>query len=470
MSRIVFIESNTTGTGALAVGRLLREGHHVVFLTRNPGLYSFLRAPDDHLDVIEVDSNDSAALVAALEPLRSAGSFDGILTFSDFYVAVVAEVASVLGLKYLSAAAARTCREKPRTRAALRAAGLPTPIYRLVTGEAAIHAAAAEVSYPCVVKPPSDSSSHGVRLVRTPQELIDQCSSIAGWVTNTRGQQLDGSVLIESLVEGPEYSVETVTLGRGQTEVIGVTQKHLSAPPHFVEMGHEFPASLPASVYQALSDAALRGLEAVGFDYGPAHTEIRWTSTGPVIIEINPRLAGGMIPEIVAQATGIDLLGACLDLALGRPVTLTPARRDVSAIAFLTAPAAGTLTGVRGVEEARRLPSIAEVTVTRAPGSSVRLPEDAYDRLGFVIASGAEAARVREDLAAAVAAVHFDVNPVVRRDEPASTSPIAESRRSLNYASSSRVSNPPAPVRPVSEHSASPGRAGRAHHEEGHAS
>jgi cysteine synthase A len=193
-----------------------------------------------------------------------------------------------LGLRYLSPEPARICREKPRTRCALKKAGLLTPEFWLLSSESDARALAQIVSYPCVVKPPSDSSSHGVRLVQSADELIAHYRGLASWKENVRGQRLNGDVLVESLLDGPEFSVETLTAGPGETHVIGVTAKHLSAPPHFVEMGHDFPSGVPASIANELVKTVVAALAAVAFDFGPAHTEIRWTSRGPVIVDGNP--------------------------------------------------------------------------------------------------------------------------------------------------------------------------------------
>lgn len=411
MSHFVFVESNTTGTGQLAVERLLAGGHAVTFLTRAPAKYAFLGGGTSGLEVIEVETNDLEAVVGTIDGLRARRAVDALLTFSEFYVVIVADAAARLGFRYLDPEAARICREKPRTRLVLRQFGLRTPAFRIVRSEAEALEAAGTVSYPCVVKPPADSSSHGVRLVTNGAELVAHYRSLAAWTENVRGQRLDGDVLIESLLDGPEFSVETFTLGPGDTRVIGVTAKHLSAPPHFVEMGHDFPAPAPRIMTSGLAATAVAALGAVGFDFGPAHTEIRWTARGPVIVEINPRLAGGMIPELVAHATGIDLLGAWLDLAAGRPVDLTPSRDEVASIRFLTAPAAGTLARVAVLGEGRRPATIREVAISRPVGSEVRPPEDAYDRLGFVIAAGADRTAVRRDLHRALEMIRVDVEP-----------------------------------------------------------
>lgn len=386
----VFVESNTTGTGRLAVERLLAAGQHVTFVTRQPAKYAFLacRPAPPTLRIVQVETNDFAAAQACIREIGARHRIDALLTFSTFYVPLVAELAARFGHRYLGPRPATICHEKYLTRAALRLAGLPTPEFWRVRSSAEAERVSAHVRYPCVVKPTAESGSTGVRRVDDRTELVAHVHALASRKVNERGQALDGEVLIESLIAGPEFSVETLTLARGDTQIIGVTQKHLSAPPHFVELGHDFPADLPPAARKTLEDATLAALEAVEFDLGPAHTEIRLSPAGPVVIEINPRLAGGMIPELVHHATGLDLLALVLAQLVGEPVELPPRRFHTAAIRFLTSDRDGRLAAVHGLAEARRLDRIREVAVDRALGAEVRTPRSAADRLGYIIAAG----------------------------------------------------------------------------------
>lgn len=390
----LFIESNTTGTGALAVRRLLAQGDCVSFLASRPEKYPVLAEPAPRLEVVRLDTNDLAAVLRAVEEVDRQNKVGAVLTFSEFYVSAAAEVAARFGFRYLNPDAARVCRSKPSTRRALREAGLATPGFWLVASADEAARIAAALSYPAVVKPPSDSSSKGVRLVRDAGELMDHFHLLHAQRMNDRGQALTGEVLIETFLQGPEFSVETVTLGPGRTEVIGVTAKHLSPPPLFVETGHDFPAAVSDETRERLAWAAVTALTAVGFDFGPAHTEVRLTAAGPVVVEINPRLAGGMIPELVRHATGIDLLGVFLDQLLGRPLELAPSRAETASIRFLLADRAGRLAGVERIEQVRQFPGIREVWVGKSPGAPVRPAEEAADRLGYAIASGGDRKRV----------------------------------------------------------------------------
>ena len=394
----LFVESNTTGTGALAVTRLLESGARVTFLARQPEKYPFLTAPTPGLSVVVLDTNDLDAVAAFIAGIRKQDELDAILTFSEFYVAIVAEVAERYGYRYLSPAAARACRNKFETRQALQSAGLAVPEFRLVASEEEARRAAREVVYPCVVKPPADSSSKGVKLVRDGEELLGHFRQLHALRLNDRGQRLNGEVLIESLLQGPEVSVETVTLSPGDVRVIGITAKHLSPPPLFVEVGHDFPAFLGEKDEAAIRGMVLAALAAVGFDFGPAHTEVRLTAAGSVVVEINPRLAGGMIPELVRHALGIDLLTAFLDQLAGQPVDLALLRAEWASIRFLTADRDGLLASVSGVDDARHVPGVREVSIGRRLGAAVRQAEEAADRIGFVIASGPSREQVLVDV------------------------------------------------------------------------
>ncbi|HLJ27388.1 MAG TPA: ATP-grasp domain-containing protein [Candidatus Angelobacter sp.] len=414
MNHFVFVESNTTGTGQIAIQKLLARGDQVTFLTRNPAKYPFLDLVGPEIKVKELDTNDLPGVLQAVHKIQAKQHVDAVLTFSDFYVSIVTELAAALGLPGLHPMAAQACRYKPATRRTLRDAGLLTPEFHLVVSKEEALELANKISYPCVLKPTCDSSSHGVRLVRGPREFLEHYNALHAWKENVRGQLLNGDVLVESLLEGPEFSVETVTLPDGVTRVVGITDKHLSRPPHFVELGHDFPSRADEAVQQSVVQAALQALAAVKFDFGPAHTEVRLTQRGPVVVEINPRLAGGMIPELVSYATGIDLLQAWMDLLLGYPLDLTPKRHGAASIRFLIAKESGQIRQVCGIEQALQIPSIREISVSRRAGATVRAPEDAYDRFGFVIASGSNASLVTRDLNRALDTIRIELDPCQR--------------------------------------------------------
>ncbi len=87
--------------------------------------------------------------------------------------------------------------DKIRTKQVWLALGLPTPQYRKVTAEN-VHASAAELGLPVVVKPANEGSSVGISRV-TDEAGLDEAVALAA--------RYDGQLLMEQMVVGDELTV-----------------------------------------------------------------------------------------------------------------------------------------------------------------------------------------------------------------------------------------------------------------------
>ncbi|MBW3656955.1 MAG: hypothetical protein KY444_12720 [Gemmatimonadetes bacterium] len=149
-----------------------------------------------------------------------------------------------------------------------------------------------------------------------------------------------------------------------------------------------------------------RGTALLGLSWGPLHWELRMDREGRAVpMEVNPRLAGGFIPELVRHAQGIDLIRETLRLVVGREPELAAARRHYASIRFLFAPGAGRLAAFEGMPEALARPEVVEVSAYRRPGDELDVHGDFRDRIGHVVACAAEpraAARAAEGAREAV--------------------------------------------------------------------
>lgn len=376
---VIFIESNTSGTGRLFARWARALGYRPVLLTGAPARYAYAAA--DRIETRVLDTSDEAALLHACGELHARQGVAGVTTSSDYYVATAAMVAAALGLPGPDPDALRAVRDKETQRRRLAAAGVPVPAARGASSVAEAREAAMALGLPVVVKPVMGSGSNGVRLCASPEEVAAHAGALLAREHNERGLPVPRRILVESLATGQEYSVEILSRA-----IAGVTRKHLGAPPCFVESGHDYPAPIPDPLAASLGEVARAAVDALGLSWGPAHVELRATEDGPRIIEVNPRLAGGFIPELVRHASGIDLIEQTMRLVTGQPVTLAPVARRHAAIRFFMAPATGTLAGVDGLEAARATRDVAEVQVYPALGARVALHGDFRDRAGHVLA------------------------------------------------------------------------------------
>jgi len=408
--RLIFVESNTTGSGMRAMHTASGLGLTAVLLTSRPQRYQGLA--ETGAEVVECDTNSVADVAAAVSTLRS--TVAGVTTTSEFYLVTAAVLAAELGVPGNPPDSVSACRDKARTREILGSAGVGQPAFACVRDVGQVSAAVARIGLPCVVKPVDESGSRDVLLCRTEAEAARQVEAILSQRSNTRGQPAAGLVLIEEFIDAPEYSVEMFSAD-GVAHPVGITAKSVSGLPWFVETGHLYPAPLAEDRARVLEQCASRALAAVGIRTGPTHTEVRLRPAGPAVIEINARLAGGMIPEIIRLADGVDLLEQQILAAVGRPLQLGQAdpapRRRSAGIRFLLAERSGILEAVAGTVEAAALAGITEVVITAEQGKPVDPARDSYGRLGYVIAHGASPAEVVRRLDAAQRAVRLTIVP-----------------------------------------------------------
>lgn len=152
-----------------------------------------------------------------------------------------------------------------------------------------------------------------------------------------------------------------------------------------------------------------KALQCLGWDWGPAHTELRWTARGPVIIEINPRLAGGFIPEIVRLATGVDMIRETLKLVVSEQADVTPAYTNSASIRFLIPSRKGTIKSISGLDVARRIAGVTEVQLYCETGQRVQLENDFRDRIGHVISCSSSPALAIRSVEMATEQISIDI-------------------------------------------------------------
>nr|BBH87129.1 hypothetical protein KTC_18800 [Thermosporothrix sp. COM3] len=396
---LLVIESNTTGSGMLFLQKAQEHGLSPLFFTNKPQRYPGLERLACR--VVSCDTNTLEALTGAIEREVEAGLILGVTTTSEFYLETVARLAASYGVPGNPPEAIHLCRNKALTRATLEGAGVPQPRFAVVSTIEECQEKLQAVGLPCVVKPADDTGSDKVLFCRTEAEVRAQTRLILGTAFNVRGQATARMALIEEYLSGPEYSVETFS-HEGSIHCIGVTQKQVSSFPFFVEEQHLFPAPLPAAIEEELVQTVCTTLAALGIRSGPVHTEVKRTERGWIPVEVNARLAGGMIPVLIRLVTEADLLEAQLQAAVGQAPRLPTTYSGYAGIRFLLAAKEGRLRAVEGLASVKALPFVEQVTLTVKPGERVFPARSAYERLGYVIVHAKTADVVIQTLEEAV--------------------------------------------------------------------
>jgi argininosuccinate lyase len=384
MSVVAFIESNTTGTGRLHLQAARSQGFDVVLFCSNPERYPFLHA--DGVSTIIANTEDFPTLLHAVRTMPGASELRGILSTSEYFAGTAARLAREFGLPGADPDAIDRCRDKYIQRQLIQAAGLATPRFWRLTSEEGLPAVLATTRQPCVVKPTSGTGSVGVKLCTGPEEVAAQVHMLLSVDRNERGMPVVPAALIEEYIDGPEFSAEMFS---GQ--LLGITCKHLGKHPYFLEVGHDFPAPLSAASAERIEQEMRLSLEALGLTWGHCHIEFRMAEDRPVIVEVNPRLAGGCIPKLILLASGIDPIDLAIRAHTGQQSDPCAVCRQAASIRFFVLPRNGKFLRVEGIAQAEACTGVAEVQVYTEGPRDVSIRGDFRDRVGHVIAAGATA-------------------------------------------------------------------------------
>lgn len=324
MSTAVFIESNMTGYGPEGM-RLTREhGFAVHFVTRDAAEYTKLN-PNPIVfanTVSEVDTYDLVKLMYFFSHARA----DAILAFDDYRLIQAAIIGQRLGLPHADPDGLLNCHFKDRTRTLADGIGHHIEAVRVSLGEAGDRA---PLPYPCVVKPVDDSGSTDVRICKNDEDYRQAIATMLEHPVNLRGYRRAAFALVEEFVEGPEFTAEMIwDESIGEWRLLGFTKKLMAEPPFRVELGAMFPYSFgDTPTDAAVAGIVRRWLAAVGHRFGAAHVEFKMVNGIPALIEINPRLGGDQIRELIRMTIGEDPIDLYTRLYLGLP----PSSPDQSA-------------------------------------------------------------------------------------------------------------------------------------------
>ena len=246
---------------------------------------------------------------AILEICQNA-KIDGICTIaSDVAAPTVSYIAEKMGLAANPYEAAVRANNKYLMRNAFMEAGVPCPLYKMVTSVEETNTI--DWTYPLIVKPSDRSGSLGVTKVLSPEEL-------APAVEKAISVSFKKQAMVEEFIEGREISVEFISY-KGVHYPLQITDKVTTEAPHFVELEHHQPSTLSDEMFAKIYDITKTALNALGLTNGASHAEYRITPEGRIVVmEIGGRMGGDFIgSDLVRLSTGYDFVKGVINVALG---------------------------------------------------------------------------------------------------------------------------------------------------------
>ena len=240
---------------------------------------------------------------------------DGVIhPCSEVSMAVMGRINDELGLSGISREQAICATNKHLMRKAFEKGNAPSPKSILAQdAEDAWSRLQNEFDTDAILKPSRNSGSRGIAKVSRNMDKGDFIRAYDEALSESR----DNSVLIEQFIEGPEFSIEMI-VWQGEIHVLTVTDKKTTGAPHFVELGHNQPSCFSDTDVETLKAAAVAGVRALGVNNCACHAEAKLMNGKAYLMEVGARLGGDFIStELTHLSTGIDMVAAAIDVALG---------------------------------------------------------------------------------------------------------------------------------------------------------
>lgn len=381
METIIFIGVNKSGSSREAIKAAERLGYYsVLFTDRKKQLIQREEYPDVHLMIL-TDTEDLQEMENYLKPLQQRGHEIRLITsFIDQNV----YTASLLADKYCQNFAATESigimENKEKTRTFFKDEPF-TPNFVLLSSTIDVDTIDLDekLSFPVMVKSPESAGSKDALLA----ENVDQMRTHA---KTLRELYPDKTLIIEEFAVGEQYLVEVVVYQSKLTPVVVIHQK-ITKGKRFIVTGYGVMAHVPKKIEREVLKVVHRVVNNLGIENGALHLEMRLTKTGMKLIEVNPRISGGAMNDMIEAAVGYSLVEETLKIYLGKRPSLEKRRNLAVYTKYIIVSRQGLLEKVTGRARARRSHGVVKVYIKPKKGSFLIPPLSMGHRYAYVIAA-----------------------------------------------------------------------------------
>lgn len=347
----------------------------------------FVIAADDDPEAVGLKYADKCIVgkhlfnLEAMLAVARSEEIDGVIhPCSEVAMNTMGYINEKMGLPGIDLQTSLRATNKEKMRRAFERGGAPSPkSFGAVSFDSAV-LAARQIEGAIIVKPSRNSGSRGITKLPTGYSESELRMAVNRAINESR----DRSAMIEQFVDGPEFSVEIIVWNK-EVHVLQVTDKKTTEAPYFVELGHSQPSMFPTETVESVKRAAIIGVIALQVNNCACHAEVKVQNGQAYIMEIGARLGGDFIStELTHLSTGIDMVAAAINVALGVKPNLEPITKPKGvAIRYFT-PKPGKLVAIEN-KEALNDTQVYDAEIYHKVGDMIPVVKSSLDRTGHVI-------------------------------------------------------------------------------------
>lgn len=291
----------------VAIKKAQKHGYFTIlcdYLSDNPGQYEA-----DKFYLISTTDKEAILQVAMKEKV------DGVLAYaSDPAAPTAAYVAEKMGLPTNPYQSVMTLCNKDRFRTFLKEEGFNTPVARGYNDK---NVDTSIFCLPVIIKPVDSSGSKGVTILRSWEDLNGALDHAFSFSRTHR-------IIIEEFIEKKhKYLIGgDIFVNNGKITLWGLLNCHRDECVNpLVPVGKSYPLQLEIEDIQHVKETLSSLIEKLGIRNGSMNVELVVDMRNRVWpIDIGPRSGGNMIPDLLGDMFGVDIVEMSVEAAMGNKI------------------------------------------------------------------------------------------------------------------------------------------------------
>ncbi|OEH92776.1 ATP-grasp domain-containing protein [Bacillus solimangrovi] len=376
MKSIVFIETNKSGSSREAIKAAKALGFNTHLLTKNEEFHSQKHDFPDIDEIHLVNVSNESEVDQVVKQITKHYFVAFVISLVDSYVYLSAKLSNKYCQTQLSHDAIKVMEDKLLTRTCLQNKSY-SPWFIIFHKQDSIEQLLNKIEkrYPLIVKLPKSCGSKDVFLIHSEKELTEQLHRL---------QKVNDNdiILIEEFLQGPQVIVETI-VHKGEVRVVAIVEQDILIGERFIVTGYSISPTPYEEQLNTITTAIMNDLK---FTQGHCHLELRLVNDEWKLIEINPRIAGTVMNDLIYEAYGFNYVEQIIKMTLGYEPFLYRIWEECAFAKFITVSSIGKLIKVTGRNKALKVPGVTKVFIKPKKGKVLRPPLSMGHRYGYVLA------------------------------------------------------------------------------------
>jgi biotin carboxylase len=379
---VIFIGVNKSGSSREAVKAAEQNGYYtVVFTDREKQIEQREEYPDVH-QLILLETLNIKDLKEQIKAVQQKGNeIIAITSFIDQHVYTASVLADEFCQNYLLTESVFVMENKEEQRKFFLNEPF-TPKFILINKDTPQQRVTIpeNLKYPVMVKSSKSCGSKDVLFASNFEEVQKNIKKL-------KEKYPDDTIIIEEYIDGEQYLVE-VLVTNGQILTAAVIQQEITRGKRFIVTGYNVLAKVEPEIEKGINKIIQSITSKLKIKDGAFHLEMRHSTNGWKLIEINPRISGGAMNNMIQAAFGYSLVAETLKMLMGEKPSLAKKTNHFVFTQYVIIDYKGVLEKVTGKNRAARSPGVVEVYIKPKKGTKIQPPLSMGHRYAYVIAKG----------------------------------------------------------------------------------